>query len=282
MQQLINPFTLAFSAGIVCWALGTCFFALSRTSRVYPGFSLWTIAAFLSGAGSILVGLRGLVPDFLSFLIGNTLVILSVIVIKRGCFVFFDEPQQPKFDTLSLLLFMVIQSYFSFVNDSLHARIIIGSLSHAANSLSMLYGLWRRQSPDAFPVSRLLSGSLLFFAMYNLLRGTFSVLFLVFSSESSAGIILGLSVLIQIASVLFIYFALLVCNAQRIESDLQLAKEQIRTLYGILPICCHCKKIRSDSNAWQPVEQFVRDHSHAQFSHGICPDCIQKHYPEMS
>lgn len=282
MQQLINPFTLAMAAGIVGLALGICFLVLSQTSRVYPGFSLWTIAAFMLGTGSLLVGLRDLIPDFFSYVAGNTLVLLSVILIKRGSFIFFDEPQRPLLDTLTLLLFMGLQSYFSFVNDSLHSRIIIGSLCHAAVSLSILHGLWRRQSPAAFPVSKLLTGSMLFFAAYNLSRTFASGFFLVFPSENSAGTILGLSVLIQIAAALFVYVALLVCNAQRIESDLQLAKEQIRTLYGILPICCHCKKIRSDSNAWQPVEQFVRDHSHAQFSHGICPDCIDKHYPDIS
>ena len=62
--------------------------------------------------------------------------------------------------------------------------------------------------------------------------------------------------------------------------ELQEAMEKIKTLRGLLPICAHCKKIRDDAGYWQQVEEYISDHSDATFSHGICPDCIRKHYPE--
>ena len=68
--------------------------------------------------------------------------------------------------------------------------------------------------------------------------------------------------------------------ATRIE-DLRRALEEIKTLRGILPICSNCKKIRDDQGYWQQVEVYVHDHTDAQFSHGICPDCIRKLYPDM-
>lgn len=49
-------------------------------------------------------------------------------------------------------------------------------------------------------------------------------------------------------------------------------------LRGILPICAHCKKIRDDHGVWQIVEAYVQSHTQAQFSHSICPDCMEKHY----
>jgi DNA-binding response OmpR family regulator len=55
--------------------------------------------------------------------------------------------------------------------------------------------------------------------------------------------------------------------------ELQEALSQVKQLQGILPICSHCKKIRDDQNSWQKVEEYVSEHSEAQFSHGICPDC---------
>lgn len=49
---------------------------------------------------------------------------------------------------------------------------------------------------------------------------------------------------------------------------------QLRFLEGILPICCYCKKIRDDGNAWQQLESYITEHTDARFSHGICPDCM--------
>ena len=56
--------------------------------------------------------------------------------------------------------------------------------------------------------------------------------------------------------------------------------EEIKILRGILPICSHCKKIRNDDGYWQEVADYIRKHSEAEFSHGICPDCSQKYYGE--
>jgi hypothetical protein len=54
---------------------------------------------------------------------------------------------------------------------------------------------------------------------------------------------------------------------------------EIKTLHGILPICANCKKIRTDDGAWQQLESYISQHTDAQFSHGICADCIQELYP---
>jgi len=62
--------------------------------------------------------------------------------------------------------------------------------------------------------------------------------------------------------------------------NLEKALAEVKTLRGILPICSYCKKIRDDDGYWNQVEVYVRDRSDANFSHGICPDCMKKHYPE--
>lgn len=58
-------------------------------------------------------------------------------------------------------------------------------------------------------------------------------------------------------------------------------EEELRTLRGLLPICMHCKKIRDDQDRWQPIELYVRERSKADFSHGICPDCLARNYPDV-
>jgi len=68
--------------------------------------------------------------------------------------------------------------------------------------------------------------------------------------------------------------------ADKVE-ELRDAIEQIKTLRGIVPICGHCKQIRDDEGYWHQLEVYVRDHTEAEFSHGICPKCMEKLYPEF-
>ena len=58
--------------------------------------------------------------------------------------------------------------------------------------------------------------------------------------------------------------------------ELELALANVKLLQGLLPICCYCKKIRNDQNYWQQVDTYVAEHSEAQFTHGICPECRDK------
>ena len=58
--------------------------------------------------------------------------------------------------------------------------------------------------------------------------------------------------------------------------ELELALTNVKLLQGLLPICCYCKRIRNDQNYWQQVDTYVADHSEAQFTHGICPECRDK------
>ena len=71
-------------------------------------------------------------------------------------------------------------------------------------------------------------------------------------------------------------------EALREESKrLRSALERVNMLSGLLPICSHCKKIRDDKGDWKQLESYIHDHSEARFSHGICPDCLKKHYPGL-
>jgi GAF domain-containing protein len=68
---------------------------------------------------------------------------------------------------------------------------------------------------------------------------------------------------------------------RRVSSDLAEALTNVKTLSGLLPICAHCKRVRDDQGYWEQVESYVSTRSHAHFSHGICPDCIQEHYGHL-
>jgi PAS domain S-box-containing protein len=62
--------------------------------------------------------------------------------------------------------------------------------------------------------------------------------------------------------------------------ELKSAMASVKTLRGFIPICAACKKIRDDKGYWKAVEVYVHEHTEAQFSHGLCPDCLDKLYPE--
>ena len=64
-------------------------------------------------------------------------------------------------------------------------------------------------------------------------------------------------------------------------NELQKAFEEVNILSGLLPICAVCKNIRDDKGYWNKIESYIRSHSKVEFSHGICPDCAQKLYPDL-
>ncbi len=67
----------------------------------------------------------------------------------------------------------------------------------------------------------------------------------------------------------------------RFVRELQEALEKVTMLSGLLPICSGCKKIRNDQGYWQQVEGYIMEHSSARFTHGLCPECLKKHYPDF-
>jgi hypothetical protein len=63
---------------------------------------------------------------------------------------------------------------------------------------------------------------------------------------------------------------------QELQAKVDEAVGQIKTLRGLLPICAWCKRVRDDRGYWNQIELYVRKHSEAEFSHGICPECERK------
>lgn len=91
-----------------------------------------------------------------------------------------------------------------------------------------------------------------------------------------------------------LFFAGIIFATRIIESEVRMRREkeelitglraalaEIKTLKGIVPICSSCKKIRDDKGYWNQLELYLSEHSGAEFSHGICPDCAAKLYPQL-
>jgi K+-sensing histidine kinase KdpD len=68
---------------------------------------------------------------------------------------------------------------------------------------------------------------------------------------------------------------------ERLIDELTVAMARLKVLKGLLPICGSCKKIRDDQGYWQNVEAYIAEHSEAEFTHGICPDCLSQAYRKL-
>ena len=91
---------------------------------------------------------------------------------------------------------------------------------------------------------------------------------------------------IRLLSFLIIAYAtskirFLLTEERKTSKDLRDALVQIKTLSGLIPICASCKKIRDDKGYWNRLETYIQEHSEAEFSHGICPDCMKKLYGDF-
>ena len=79
-----------------------------------------------------------------------------------------------------------------------------------------------------------------------------------------------------------LYKAKMEAERARLIQELETALNEIKVLQGVLPICSHCKNIRNKEGFWDRLETYIRKHSEIKFSHGICPDCADKYYPDMN
>ncbi len=69
---------------------------------------------------------------------------------------------------------------------------------------------------------------------------------------------------------------------EKLIAELKDALAQVKSLSGLLPTCASCRKIRDAKGSWSDMESYIAAHSEANFSHGVCPDCMQKLYPDYA
>ncbi|MGD9733048.1 MAG: hypothetical protein AB7U45_12780 [Desulfamplus sp.] len=102
------------------------------------------------------------------------------------------------------------------------------------------------------------------------------------SISSFALVSTGIFLLFNVISAALCFYIIKVFKISRLVQDLQNASNEIKILRGILPICCNCKKIRDDKGYWNQIEAYIHEHSEAEFSHGICPECAKTLYPDFN
>ncbi len=81
---------------------------------------------------------------------------------------------------------------------------------------------------------------------------------------------------------IYLHYAIDITDIRRTQKELEDAADEIKTLKGIIPICMHCKGIRDDKGYWKQLEEYITEHSEAEFSHGVCEACLKKHYSDWT
>jgi len=70
-------------------------------------------------------------------------------------------------------------------------------------------------------------------------------------------------------------------SLEKKNQELESTISEVKTLRGLLPICASCKKVRDDKGYWNQIDNYLETHSEVEFSHGLCPDCAKKLYPDF-
>jgi hypothetical protein len=270
----VRSIALACAVAHLAVAVAMTYVRISR--KTYAGFGAWALSAWCAFGGILLVAVRGFIPDFFSILIANLLLVATSSLILTGLIAFSGRRPDHRLHAGLLTLYTLLMALFLYGLPSLQARLVVISFTIGGLGLTSAH-IARKHVPAVLHnANPLVLGTILFVAVMYVLRGLLSLAVPSPTEDfMSPSPVQGLSLLIYLLGHTTLSAGLLVLNGQRVEQDLQGALEECKVLRGILPICAHCKKIRDDQGAWNQIEAYLHQHTEAEFSHGICPECAK-------
>jgi len=258
---------------IACLALGAYMLLALYSSPTCKGFRDWMIAAFGLSLFSLLISLRNLIPDTLSIVVANLVGVQAMVSLLRGLHLFYERSWPRWLELLPLLLLPSLLA-FTYWHPSFHARVIaygVCMVLLCALGLSF-WRSYREQSglPLAVWMTAMFSLILLTFLLHTvavtLLNPDYGRLASNLVSEWMFSCLYPLSNF-------GLFLGLIAAHAGRLQSQLQQALNEVRTLRGVIPVCCSCKRIMNDKGRWDQMEIYISRHTEAEFSHDYCPDC---------
>lgn len=290
MESVLAIRTLYFSGCAILFTISACMVNYLFSRKIFPGFKAWTVGSGLSAVAFLLIGLRNMLPDFISIIVSNTLGITAMFFFYIGFKTFAEE----KLNLHLHLSFIVIYSVvlfpiFTYISPNLRVRIVIASIATAGYFLMCGLVHYRQGQRGFINLNIMLVSTLFLLVTLRIFRAVYySISSNDITDLMSSGNLSGLFVLILTTLSSSLLICLMQLNSQKLEAEntklidsLQSALNEIKTLKGIVPICSHCKKIRDDKGYWIQIESYIQKHSEAEFSHGICQECEKKYFPDM-
>jgi len=256
---------------------------IRKRQKTYDGFVYWIFAALSNSAGMFLLSMRGFLPDYLTILISNTLLILSIVFINTGLSLFSGVWSYKKTYILLLSLFIIVFYYYSYVVPSLIDRAVVFSVFQIMLCAVMVIIAYRDLPRVLARRNYILFWFLIFTVVWPFIRVVASFFETGMPTDlMNAGISYQLNFLGSIAAYIVLLVGLIIINAQRIEQEMAKSKDQVKAITGLIPICASCKKIRDDNGYWNQLESYLNKNVDLDFSHAICPECMEKLYPEKT
>ena len=262
--------------------------AYASRRRTLPGFGRFILSFAASVLGAVSLGFRGPVPVLASVLLAN-LFQSSFVLLRVDALLTFETGRPlPAWVYGFAPAFALLQLGLALRGDSLPARVLLASVMGATGAAASAWILLRLRRPGADGVRLLMAcanaalGAFLVWRVgiwivappRDLFAGDpalvgFFLFFIVFEVTQSVGLVM--------------------LNAERLEeslaksaTDLAAVRTDLGMLEGLLPICASCKSIREPEGVWSPLEKYVHEHTEARFSHGLCPQCMTRLYPDYA
>lgn len=277
----------------VFMAMTMAVFLFSR--KTYPGFGFWIWGVALNGLTYTGLLLRGTIPIEISVFLTNTFWTLTGLLFLDGLRRFLGLTKLPVWIYAVPLLVAIhaVLTFYYFDSGAWRSLVlsVVFSIAHGLTAWLSLREYFKIKSMFLLILGLETSLATLVIMCRAFLNLTLPNFEFMVSLESELFFFITFIVL-----ELVICFSFILLNAEWFERDLlatqsalksnvqelEKALAEVKTLKGLLPICSNCKKIRDDDNNWVQMEVYVRDRTNADFSHGICPDCLRKLYPEFA
>jgi hypothetical protein len=286
--NLLDIRTVILVEIIVMATLSGAMLLYRKHRKTYPGFGLWSAAMLVTVAGYIALGLRGAIPVWLSIVVSNFLFQYSVVMRFGALMLFFRERSISRWWYVSAPMGMALIAPFYFVVDRIDIRVSILTAYLVFFALLNSYIQIKNSPPQDRPIRYLMGISGILFSIQMIVR---AIAYFVVEDKSvfSTNLVISGNYVITLVFEVVWGIGFLMLNSQRIErqlletqeqlkknlADLQFAFGEIKTLSGLLPICAWCKKIRDDKGYWNQIEEYLKEHTTANFTHGLCPDCAE-------
>ncbi|MFO7970996.1 MAG: hypothetical protein R6U13_15425 [Desulfatiglandaceae bacterium] len=262
-------FFLGFAAIFVCFGVGMLFLRNAASGEVGPGY--WANSLFLNSAGFVSWAGTAKYSPWLFFNAGEVLHMLGFITLVLGIYRFTGKKIQRRHIYALCGLVVAWLGTMTFMPQFRTASFFLLMVFRAVLFL-WAGGMVLRNIPITLIAGRKLAGAgLLAWGAYVLI---FPLIWrLPWLLPMAFGLLVGFHLLATLGMVV------LVMDRIRIRAEAN--EKRVQHLEGLLPICSYCKNIRDDKGYWHQVESYVRDHSEAEFSHSICPECAKKYYPDI-
>lgn len=266
--------TLFITIALASSSCAVAIFILHKLKFSIEGTLYWAYGSLIIACSIILLILRGILPDFVTIIIANIGIVYGLSLGLTGLRVFLGRSSILKFTLISPLALAPFLFWYSEIEPSLSARIVVFSLGIVAFSAAIAYELIGKNGEKRNTVQLL--GGIVFAinSVISIIRIIFTLFQLPEGSYFTSGMVtIGYGIWALVFIILLTSGIIMMIN-EKFHSE-------IKILRGILPICSNCKMVRDDKGYWNSLEKYINDYSEAELSHSLCPLCAKKLFPNL-